>query len=419
MPVHSDAPGEAVKAQREYGMLRLLRTWLSNYATLILLVSVLVNVATQMSRNAYGLTLPSMRGSLDLSYSQAASLITALSICLIASSLVFGMLASRYGSRIIVGFATIATGVAMILLGSAGSFSMALAASGLIGLSAGACTTPVMGLLSTWFTSRHRGTVAGLAASGGGISFMIMGAVAPWLTGRNPEDGWRHTWYLLSLAVIAIGVLSLAFLRDSPRPPSGSAPARGVWPMAAYRSRLVWVITFLAFCSGWGFGIYTTFFAVYLEEEGIGLAVSGRLWGLLGLLGIGSGVLWGGVSDRLGRRLGFLLSFVAYGTGCLVFWLTPVMAGFLASVVLVGISFRAAYTICAAAAGDYVGPRFSAAAFGLMGMGAGLGQATGPLIGGRVADATGTVGWVFVLAAGSAAVAVFGSTFLSPPSPRP
>ena len=137
---------------------------------------------------------------------------------------------------------------------------------------------------------------------------------------------------------------------------------------------------------------------------------------LLGLLGIGSGLLWGTLSDRLGRRAGFLLSFIAYDIGGLLFWASPVLVGFIASVVLVGISFRASYVICAAAAGDYVDPRFSAAAFGLMGVGAGLGQATGPLLGGYIADVTETASWVFVLTVGGAAAAIFGAIFLRQPS---
>ena len=51
-----------------------------------------------------------------------------------------------------------------------------------------------------------------------------------------------------------------------------------------------------------------------------------------------------------------------------------------------------------------------------MGMGAGLGNGgVGPLIGGRIADATGDLSWVFVLATGGAAAGVAASTFLRRP----
>lgn len=396
--------------------MRLAPCWLSGYAGVILLVTILVNLATQLARNTYGLTLPSMEASLGLSHFQAGSLITSGALLLMVASLTFGFLASHYGSRMIVGTAGIVAGLAMVFLGNASGFLVAILMSGLIGFASGACTTPAMGLLSVWFDSRNRGAVAGLAATGGGVSFVVVGALAPWLTGRDPDDGWRHTWSMLGAVVMATGVLSLVFLRDHPKEGQGLSEIQGKWPIAVYTSRLVWLMSFLAFCSGWCTGLYTTFFGIYLEEQQVSLPVIGRLWMLLGLLGIGSGLLWGTLSDRLGRRAGFLLSFIAYGIGGLLFWASPVLAGFIASVVLVGISFRASYVICAAAAGDYVDPRFSAAAFGLMGVGAGLGQATGPLLGGYIADVTETASWVFVLTVGGAAAAIFGAIFLRQPS---
>ena len=397
-------------------MRRVVPPWISGYAGVILLMVTLTVLATQLARTAYGLTLPSMRDSLGLSYSQAGGLVTAASILGTVGFLVFGTLAPRYGSRFIVGTATVATGVAMVALGASNSFILVLAMSAAIGFASGGATSPAMGLLSVWFDYRHRGTVAGLAAAGGGLSFVVSGAVVPWLTGRSPEDGWRHSWYSFAVLVMVIGLLSLIFLRDRPREAGGPETGQRTWPIAAYRSRLVWLVSFLAFCSGWVNGLYATFFGVYLEDQGLSAVFSGRLWGLMGLLGIGSGVLWGSLSDRLGRRQGFFLSFSAFGLGCLLFWVAPVMGGFIASVVLVGLSFRAAFTICAAAAGDYVATPYSSAAFGLMGMGAGLGQASGPLIGGRIADYTGDLGWIYVLAAGGAAVAVASSLFLRRPS---
>ena len=179
--------------------------------------------------------------------------------------------------------------------------------------------------------------------------------------------------------VMATGVLSLIFLRDRPRGAAAPTLRRmSAWPLAAYRSPLIWLVTLLAFCSGWCEGLYATFFGVYPEERGISVALSGGLWMMVGLLGIVGGVFWGNVSDRLGRGEAFLFSFLLVGVGLLLFWLTPVLGGFVAASVFFGVSFRAAYIICAAAAGDYVAPQFAAAAFGLMGIGAGLGSATGP-----------------------------------------
>ena len=396
-------------------MVRVAPAWLLGYGGVILLMTMLLNLALLLPRYAYGLILPFMEDSLNLSHFQAGSFFTAMSILGMVGSFTIGTLASRYGSRIIIGVTAIVAGAAVAMLGATSSYPFDLVMSALAGFMTMGCIAPVRGMLPLWFESRNRGMVAGLAAAGGGLSFIVVGALIPWLTGRDPDDGWRHTWYVLGAIMVVAGILSLLFLRDRPSDVGGRRNPAPAWPMEAYKSPVVWLITLLALGSGWVEGLYATFFGVYLEEEGASVDLSALLWMVLGVLGIAGAVLWGNVSDRLGRGPGFSLSFLVVGAGCFLLWLAPVLAGFVGSVVLYGIGFRAAYVICAASAGDYVAPRFSTAAFGLMGVGAGVGSAAGPLIGGHVADVTDAVGWVFVLAAGGAAVAAFGSLVLRRP----
>ena len=394
-------------------MSRVTPAWMANYSGVILLMILLLNLALLLPRFAYGLTLPFMEDSLALSRFQEGSFFTALSISGVAGALTFGVLASRYGSRIIIGVTAISGGVAVGVLGISTNYWFALGMSALVGFTTLGSIAPAMGLLSAWFDSRNRGTASGLVASGGGLCFIVIGALVPWLTGRDPEDGWRHLWYIMGAIVVVVGVLSLKLLKDRPIEAGEATRSMGAWPTAVYRNPLVWLASLLAFCSGWCEGLFATFFGVYLEEHGISVAISGGLWMMVGLLGIVGGVFWGILSDRTSRGTAFMLSFLIVGVGLLLFWITPVLGGFVAASVFFGVSFRAAYIICAAAAGDYVRPQFAAAAFGLMGMGAGLGGAIGPPLGGYIADTTGDLSWAFVLGAGGAAVAVFSSIFLN------
>jgi MFS family permease len=139
----------------------------------------------------------------------------------------------------------------------------------------------------------------------------------------------------------------------------------------------------------------------------------------MGLLSLASGVLWGKASDRLGRGQAFLLSFLLQGLTYAMFWLMPTIGPLVVSSVLMGLTLRAGYTICAAAAGDYVPPHFSAAAFGLMSVGAGLGSSISPVLAGVIADATGTLGWGFAQAVAGAVVGIAGSFLLHRSPARP
>ena len=394
-------------------MRRVAGEWLSGYAGLILLLALLVNISTFLFSNGYGLILPAMREDLKLSHFQEGTLIFSFAIASLVSSVASGILASRYGSRLVVVPASVFAGIAIIFLGTSSTFLFALVMSAVVGIALGGCSTPVMGLLVAWFDISKRGTAAGLAAAGSGVSFIIIGVLVPWLTDLDPEDGWRHTWYVLGVIQIVVGAICLAFLRESPGRPRGH---RNIWPTAVVKSRAIWIIQALAVCSGWCQSLYTTFFGVYMEQEGVNLVVSGRLWGLLGLVSIGSGLIWGGLSDRLGRPKGFLFSYVIYALGLLLFWTAPLMAGFIVSVVLVALVFRANYTLVAAACGDYVPPQLAMAAFGLTGIGIGIGRAIAPPIGGGISDATGDLAWAFILAMGGAIAGALIATSLRQPT---
>ena len=120
----------------------------------------------------------------------------------------------------------------------------------------------------------------------------------------------------------------------------------------------------------------------------------------------------GRISDRIGRGEAFFLTFllqtIAYG----LIWIFPAVWAFILCAVLIGLTLRSSYVICAASAGDYVQRTFAAAAFGLMSVGAGLGTTISPVLAGVIADASGSLRWTFILPAAAAGIAMFGSLFL-------
>lgn len=132
---------------------------------------------------------------------------------------------------------------------------------------------------------------------------------------------------------------------------------------------------------------------------------------LIGALSIGSGVFWGRLSDQLGRGQAFGYSFIVQGVAFVLLAAAPGFPTFLITSILMGATLRATYTICAASAGDYVPVRFSAAAFALMSVGAGLGSAISPTIGGILADYT-AMKWVFWMAAAGSLAGALGAAYL-------
>ena len=402
--------------------------WIRTYAAVVLAVALAVNLITSFSLYVQALTIPGMKSSFELSYTTVFVLVVALSISRVVSGLLSGAAASRYGGRWLVTVSIFAQAISMGLLGWAPNYWVALLAMIMVGVSSGAALTPMMGMLAPWFRVTDRGVAAGIAATGGSLAIIFTGAIVPPLRDTVGDDAWRYTWYVLACASVVIGLACVSFIREARPTPAGNSTYRPTsipvgerrpagrsptsWPVEVYTNPYVWLITGMAFCSGFVHGILTSSYGAYLEvEHGIDVSVVGALFMSIGVLSTISGVGSGGLSDRVGRGLAFGATFLIEVACHTLFWLAPELIFFIIASVLAGFALRSTYTICAAAAGDYVPVFMAPAAFGLMGMGAGIGSTISPIIAGPIADATGTLKWAYAMAAGVALIgAILGFT---------
>ena len=391
----------------------LLPQWARTYAAVILAVTLAVNLITSFTLYVQALTIPGMKNSLDLSYTTVFVLVVALSISRVVSGLLAGATASRYGGRWMVMASIFAQSVAMGLLGWSPNYWIALGAMVVVGVASGAALTPMMGMLAPWFRVNDRGMAAGIAASGGSLAIVFTGIIVPPLTGVFGDEAWRYTWYALAAVSALIGLVCVGFIREVPaagasvpRPAARRGPAS--WPVQVYTNPYVWLITGMAFCSGFVHGILTSSYGAYLEvEHGIDVAIVGALFMSIGILSLGSGVGSGALSDRVGRGMAFGVTFLIEVVCHALFWLMPELIFFIIASALAGFALRSTYTICAASAGDFVPVFMAPAAFGLMAMGAGIGGSISPAISGPIADATGTLQWSFAMAS---VIALVGAT---------
>ncbi len=408
-----------------------------HYGWIILLVSTLTVLgALGFARFGYTLILPDMQAALDLSNTQAGALATANFVGYLTLAVVGGFLASRYGPRRVVSVSMLLVGVTMVLTGLVDSFQGALVWRLLTGVGSGGSNVPVMALLPAWFAARRRGLATGIAVGGSSVGLMITGPLVPRILDAFGEDGWRYSWFILGGAVLLLGLLAFALLRDRSAEkglrPVSAGPAAKVqvedppgsqqvdkassldW-RKVYRSGAVWHLALVYVAFGFSYIIYVTFFAKYLQTEGgYTKEAAGNLWAIVGWISIFCGLIWGTLSDLIGRKYGLALVYLTQAACFAVFALWRDPAGYTVSVVLFGLTAWSIPGIVAAACGDYLGSRLAPAALGFVTLFFGLGQAAGPSVAGAIADASGSFGPAFLLASGVAALGVIGSLLLRP-----
>jgi len=180
-----------------------------------------------------------------------------------------------------------------------------------------------------------------------------------------------------------------------------------------YCSGVVLHLAAIYFTFGFSYIIFATFFAEYLQgEAGYTKEAAGRYWQAVGWLSLTCGVIWGWVSDVLGRKYGLACVCFLQGSCYAVFavWIGP--AGVMAATILFGLTAWSIPAIMAAACGDHLGARLAPAALGFLTLFMGIGQALGPFVAGVIADKTGSFSPAFLAAAVVAAIGGAGALLL-------
>ena len=322
--------------------------------------------ALGFGRFAYALILPTMQRGLGLNYSEMGLIASGNFVGYLVSALVCGLLATRYGSRLIGSLGLLISGSAMILTGLAGGFEAAVGLRLLTGVGSAGTNVAALGMVPNWFARRRRGLVSGFIVAGSGIGLLVAGQVVPRVIAAGGADGWRQSWFVLGTATLALAVAAGLVLRNRPADKSlrplwaedeagATSDLRqeqeldgngGVW-----RTPAIWHLSLVYVAFGFAYIIYATFFAAHLLNFGLDQVEAGDLWGLVGLLSLGSAVLWGSVSDRLGRKWALAIVFALQATALLLFAVGTDRSAFLASTLLYGLAGWSVPAIVAASVG--------------------------------------------------------------------
>jgi MFS family permease len=271
-------------------------------------------------------------------------------------------------------------------------------------------------LISFWFI-RRRATAIGIASMGQGLGALIMIPLTEFLISRI---GWRLTFMATAALILLVVVPANALLqRRDPQevgqfPDGDSAPsaaqsgshvhrsaAQRDWTLrAAVWSFPFWCITVGHLALGTALFMINTHIVAHLASLGFDKLLSAFVAGLIGFVRIGGTVLWGLISDKLGRDSAYAIAILVtlIGLGCLIAIPTtsPIWFVYLGAV-LYSIGHSAGNPTYGAVIADIFSGSKVGLIFGFLEISFGLGSAFGAWIGGYLFDVTGSYRWPFSL----------------------
>jgi NNP family nitrate/nitrite transporter-like MFS transporter len=300
-----------------------------------------------------------------------------------------GMLADRYGGRLVFGVLLLFIALPAFALSLAHSYQALLIAGLLLGL-AGTSFSVGVAFASKWFPAEKQGLALGIYGAGNiGQSLALFGVpllAALW--------GWQSTYRLFAAVALVWGIVFLLFARNAP---TQAKPKRlGEMLRVLVEQPLSWVLSLFYFVTFGGFVALSIGMPKLLQEifrltpEDAGFRVAGFV-----LVATAMRPLGGWISDRIGGAR--LLTFVFAGAGVLALGLTfeymfMFTVGALGVAACIGLGNGAVFKLVP----QYF-PKDTGTVTGLVGAMGGLGGFFPPLVLGAVKQSMGSYNLGFVL----------------------
>ncbi|MEW6377720.1 MAG: MFS transporter [Thermodesulfobacteriota bacterium] len=367
-----------------------------HYGWVIVGVGVLVKMAgLGFGRFAYSMLLPSMRESLSFSYIQMGLLSGGILLGYLLFSFIGGTLATRFGSKKIVIVSLLFSSISMLLLSRFSEFILLLFFTLGMGTGAAGAHISITTLPMAWFGKLTLGRALGIVTGGTGLGVVITGLLIPPLLSSFGKDGWRGCWMLMAFMTFIVSAICFTLLKErpsqiNPSPTEFSEEKEIITPTTRGDGISIRSIFVIYFIFGFAYNIYATYFVAFaVEDLQLAEKVAGVIWSIFGWMCMLSGLLWGFLSDRLGRRKALLWNNGLISLSVLIPLLfhQPLLLG--TSTFLFGGTFLGTVTIVAASIGDQVGEK-RASVYGLVTLIHGIGQFLGTTFGGYLKDLTGS-----------------------------
>lgn len=274
---------------------------------------------------------------------------------------------------------------------------------------------PQASVVARWFV-RRRGLAIGLTFAGTGIGSLLL---TPTTAVLIANVGWRGAYLILAVLALLLVPLIVYFLRLSPQQmdtyPDGERPSplyphpdevkiskQSGWTMTqVVRSPAFWLVMIASLGSVGPLRLLTVHQLAAMADAGIDSIVAASIVGLTGLVTAVAFVMWGSLSDKIGRRLAYLL-----GSLCLLVAILILnrltggsrMAWLLFYALMLGLGEGSRSSLITAVASDLFPGEALGGVNGAVGSGFGAGAAFFPWLAGRIFDQTESYAVAFYVA---------------------
>jgi len=266
-----------------------------------------------------------------------AGVVSASMIVYACTAALSGYLFDRLGARVLFPVGALCMGAGLMLCSTTHTLAGLTASYGImLGLSYAALGfIPHMAIVPRWF-ARRRGLASAASLAGVGLGSLGIATLSAELI---VHIGWRETmWWFGLVAMVVLIPINLLFHRhsaehvglapDGPsaRPASPTAPVAAVATIGdAVRTPAFWLLALSVTMIGLCNMVVVVHQTRMLVDMGYSLTLASLIFGMLGVTRATGGLIWGSLSDRIGRATCVLVICSISVFGLALLWLTSLV----------------------------------------------------------------------------------------------
>jgi MFS transporter, OFA family, oxalate/formate antiporter len=335
-----------------------------------------------------------------------AALPFTVSAAVFAFSMIFaGRAQDKYGPRMVTIFGGLMLGGGLILSGFAKDlitmlFTFGVVGSIGIGLGYSAATPCAM----KWFDSSKKGLITGIVVAGVGLSPAYMTPITSYLLGQY---GISNTFIILGVFAIAVVTVLSFFLSNPTEPVVANIAANAAqevqkgnnytWQEAIQTPQfyLLWVMYLLASTAGLMLIAHLPSIAAVQADWKTAAVILVPVLAIFNALGR---VFAGFLSDKLGRIRAMMLVFFVQAINMFLFTFFTSVPVLMIGSAVAGIAYGAVFSLFPTTTAEFFGMKNLGVNYGMIFTGWGIAGVFGPIIGGLVADKTGSYSYGYIVA---------------------
>ncbi len=394
------------------------------YGYIVVAVALVIMLLAYGSRFSFGVFFKPMVAEFDWTRALTSGAFTLSMVMQGIWGIFIGRLNDKFGSRFIMTLSCLFLGLGYLLMSQLGAvWQLYLFYGVLIGFGMGGVFVALLSTVARWFVKK-RGTMTGIVLTGMGIGQFI---ALPVISQLIVNYDWRMSYVIVGVVVLLIGILAAQFLRRDPAKmglvPYGQSEVKeqelashteGFSLREAVYTRQFWMVAVIYFCFGYLVFTINVHFVPHITDLGISATTAANILAIAGGVRIVSGIIMGGVADRIGNRQVLVISLILMSA--VMFWLVPITEVWMLCLfaLVLGLGNGGGGVMESTVVAELFGIKSHGLILGGISFVFTIGGALGPFMAGYIFDVTGSYRLAFLLCASFGVIALILAAMLRP-----